>query len=189
MVPTQLTEPKMSAVCPARTFTLFALFLHFALSTGLLNQHFRNHEKRPLRSGLNGERTQHLLHNGSVEARKSAVQSKRAQTENAPSSGGNRCNIELEGRFDCARDRLLSQRECEDRGCCYAPVLDSGGPPWCFYPRLYPGYQMGPFTRTKRGKTANLTRATPTYLPHDVSLLKLEVVEETAGCLHIAVSI
>lgn len=179
----------MSTVCPARTFILFALFLAFAVSTSLLNQHFRNHEKRPLSSGLNGEYRQQLVHSSSVEAHKSAVQSKRAQTENAPSSGGNKCNIEPKRRFDCARDKLLSQRECEDRGCCYAPVLDTGGPPWCFYPSHYPGYQMGAFTPTKRGKTANLTRATPSYLPHDVSLLKLEVVEETSGCLHITVSI
>uniref|UniRef100_A0A667ZHF4 P-type domain-containing protein n=1 Tax=Myripristis murdjan TaxID=586833 RepID=A0A667ZHF4_9TELE len=46
------------------------------------------------------------------------------------------CAMALENRFDCARDRALSKTECEDRGCCYAPVPDTGGPPWCFYPRL-----------------------------------------------------
>lgn len=179
----------MSTVCPTHTFTPFALFLAFALSSSLPNQHVRHHEKRPLTSGLNKQYRQQLVHSSSVEAPGSPAPSERAQAEHAPSSGGDKCNIEPNRRFDCARDKILSQRECEDRGCCYAPVLDAGGAPWCFYPSLYPGYQMGPFTPTKRGKTASLTRATQSYLPHDVSLLKLEVVEETAGCLHITVSI
>lgn len=39
--------------------------------------------------------------------------------------------VALESRFDCARDRVLSQTECQGRGCCYAPLPQglSGGPP------------------------------------------------------------
>lgn len=177
-------------MCLVRTFVLLALFLVFALSTSVVvKQHFRNYEQTPSSLGVNGQHGPKRVYSSSAETHNSPEQSKRAQTENAPSSVGNKCNIELKSRFDCARDKLLSQRECEDRGCCYVPVLDTGGPPWCFYPSLYPGYKMGPFTPTKRGKTANLTRATPSYLPKDVQLLKLEVVEETASCLHITVSI
>uniref|UniRef100_A0A3Q4G932 P-type domain-containing protein n=1 Tax=Neolamprologus brichardi TaxID=32507 RepID=A0A3Q4G932_NEOBR len=47
---------------------------------------------------------------------------------------GSECAMAPESRFDCGRDKLLSQSECEDRGCCYAPLPDSAGPPWCFYP-------------------------------------------------------
>uniref|UniRef100_A0A3B5BBQ6 Lysosomal alpha-glucosidase n=1 Tax=Stegastes partitus TaxID=144197 RepID=A0A3B5BBQ6_9TELE len=90
-----------------------------------------------------------------------------------------------EARFDCGRDRSLTRGECEGRGCCYAPLAGSAGPPWCFYPRLYPGYTMGPLTPTARGQTASLTRRQPSYLPRDVSSLRLEVTEETAGCLHL----
>lgn len=102
--------------------------------------------------------------------------------------GNLECTTAPEGRFDCGRDRVLSQGECEERGCCYAPLHEYSGPPWCFYPSLYPGYKMGPLTPTKRGQTATLTRTSPSYLPKDVSTLSLEVTEETAGCLHITVS-
>ena len=47
---------------------------------------------------------------------------------------------------------------------------------------------MGPLTPTTRGQAATLTRATPSYLPRDISTLRLEVIEEAAGCLHLTVS-
>ncbi|XP_029996418.1 lysosomal alpha-glucosidase [Sphaeramia orbicularis] len=102
-------------------------------------------------------------------------------------STNDKCTMAPENRFDCARDRVLSQKECEDRGCCYAPLPDTAGPPWCFYPHLYPGYIMGPLSPTRRGQAATLTRAKPSYLPKDISTLRLEVIEESAGCLHLTV--
>lgn len=103
-------------------------------------------------------------------------------------SGDRECTAVPEARFDCGRDRTLTRGECEERGCCYAPLTGSTGPPWCFYPRSYPGYTMGPFSPTTRGQTATLTRKKPSYLPKDISSLSLEVIEETTGCLHITVS-
>ncbi|XP_068605748.1 lysosomal alpha-glucosidase [Brachionichthys hirsutus] len=96
-----------------------------------------------------------------------------------------KCTISPESRFDCSRDKLLSRKACEERGCCYAPHPNSTGPPWCFYPTLYPGYKMGAFTPTTRGQAATLTRTTPSFLPRDVPSLRLEVMEETAGCFHV----
>lgn len=98
------------------------------------------------------------------------------------------CTIDPESRFDCGRDRLLSQGECEDRGCCFSPLPSPVGPPWCFYPRWYPGYKMGPFSPSTHGKTASLTRAKPSYLFKEISPLTLEVMEESADCLHLTVS-
>lgn len=100
------------------------------------------------------------------------------------------CNLPVEKRFDCARDRAVTQAECEDRGCCYWPLLQSAysGPPWCFYPSSYPGYRMGPLSPTPRGQSATLTRVTPSFLPRDISTLQLEVMEEDAGRLHLTVS-
>ncbi|XP_041673512.1 lysosomal alpha-glucosidase isoform X1 [Cheilinus undulatus] len=106
-------------------------------------------------------------------------------TDETEISRDDKCIMAPESRFDCARDRLLSQRECEDRGCCYAPLPSPSGPPWCFYPSSYPGYKMGPFTPTIRGQAATLTRATPSYLPRDLPTLRLEVIQEAAGCLHL----
>lgn len=104
------------------------------------------------------------------------------------SSINDKCIMAPESRFDCARDRVLSHEQCEDRGCCYVPLPDTTGPPWCFYPHLYPGYIMGPLSPTRRGQAATLTRAKPSYLPKDISTLRLEIIEESGGCLHLTVS-
>lgn len=103
---------------------------------------------------------------------------------------GRDCGLPVEKRFDCARDRTVSQAECEERGCCYLPLPQSeySGPPWCFYPASYPGYRMGPLSPTPRGQSATLTRVTPSYLPRDLSTLQLDVMEEEAGRLHLTVS-
>lgn len=98
------------------------------------------------------------------------------------------CTMAPDSRFDCARDKAVSQSECEQRGCCYAPGSDSAGPPWCFYPGLYRGYRMGPLMPTLHGLTATLTRAAPSYLPRDISVLQLDVTEEATDCLRITVS-
>uniref|UniRef100_A0A3Q2DNX6 Lysosomal alpha-glucosidase n=1 Tax=Cyprinodon variegatus TaxID=28743 RepID=A0A3Q2DNX6_CYPVA len=105
--------------------------------------------------------------------------------QRSSSSRDKRCAMALESRFDCGRDRLLSQEECEERGCCYAPLPGLPGPPWCFYPALYPGYNMGPLSPSERGQTAFLNRTSPSYLPKDVSSLSLEVTEETPSCFHL----
>lgn len=62
-------------------------------------------------------------------------------------------------------------------------------PPWCFYPLSYSGYRMGPLTPTSRGQAATLTRPTPSYLPRDISTLRLEILDETEGRLHLTVSL
>ncbi|XP_038163651.1 lysosomal alpha-glucosidase [Cyprinodon tularosa] len=105
--------------------------------------------------------------------------------QRSSSSRDKRCAMALESRFDCGRDRLLSQEECEARGCWYAPLPGLPGPPWCFYPALYPGYNMGPLSPSERGQTAFLNRNSPSYLTKDVSSLSLEVIEETPSCFHI----
>uniref|UniRef100_A0A673WCZ7 Lysosomal alpha-glucosidase n=1 Tax=Salmo trutta TaxID=8032 RepID=A0A673WCZ7_SALTR len=94
-------------------------------------------------------------------------------------------------RFDCARDRVLSQIKCQGRGCCYAPLPQglSGGPPLVLLPPSYSGYRMGPLTPTSRGQAATLTRPTPSYLPLDISTLRLEILDETEGRLHLTVSL
>lgn len=103
---------------------------------------------------------------------------------------GRDCGLPVEKRFDCARDRTVTQTACEERGCCYLPLPkgEYRGPPWCFYPASYPGYRMGPLSPTPRGQSATLTRITPSYLPQDISTLQLEVMKEDAGHLHLTVS-
>ncbi|XP_024127392.1 lysosomal alpha-glucosidase [Oryzias melastigma] len=97
------------------------------------------------------------------------------------------CTVDPESRFDCGRDRVLSQGECEDRGCCFSPLPSPVGPPWCFYPRWYPGYKMGPFSPSRRGESATLTRTKPSYLTEEIPTLTLEVMEESAECLHLTI--
>lgn len=109
---------------------------------------------------------------------------------NRSAFAGRDCQLPVEKRFDCARDRPVTQTQCEERGCCYLPLPQSeySGPPWCFYPTSYPGYRMGPLSPTPRGQSATLTRDTPSYLPRDISTLQLEVMDEDAGRLHLTVS-
>ncbi|AWP18876.1 putative lysosomal alpha-glucosidase [Scophthalmus maximus] len=130
-----------------------------------------------------------LVNNHPAKPQKESVVSERSLPDNSQDTNKHRddkCTMAPEGRFDCARDRALSQRQCEERGCCYAPLPSSAsGPPWCFYPSLYPGYKMGPLTPTRRGQVATLTRAKPSYLPRDVSTLSLDLSEEAAGCLRL----
>ncbi|KAK0147257.1 Lysosomal alpha-glucosidase [Merluccius polli] len=104
-------------------------------------------------------------------------------------SGSPGCAMAPASRFDCARERVVSRAECQERGCCYAPLAAGGplssGPPWCYYPAAYGGYRMGPLRPSQRGRTAVLVRPDPSYLPGDIPTLRLEVVEETASCFHL----
>lgn len=175
--------------------TVALLLLAFALSTCLYINNLSNHETRLVRSvyaKLNRIKPhERLVNTNPTKTQNNSVDTRGVHPESSQNTDISRdikCTMAPESRFDCARDRLLSQGECEQRGCCYAPLPKSAGPPWCFYPSLYPGYKMGPFSPTMRGRAANLTRATPSYLPRDISTLKLEIIEETAGCLHLTVS-
>lgn len=175
--------------------TVAVLLLAFALSTCLYINPLYNREATLFRSGYATQNKTkahaRLVYNKPAKPHSNSVDPKGVHPERSEEtdfSRENKCTMAPESRFDCARDRLVSQRECEERGCCYAPLSHSAGPPWCFYPSLYPGYRMGPFTPTTQGQAATLTRATPSYLPRDISILHLEVIQETAGCLHITVS-
>ncbi|KAM6914546.1 lysosomal alpha-glucosidase-like isoform 2-T2 [Lycodopsis pacificus] len=171
--------------------TVAVLLLVFALSTCWYINHVCVHQTRLVRSDYvkqNKTKAQERLGDNPTKLQNNTVETRGVLPQSfkeADASREDKCTMAPEDRFDCARDRLLSQRECEERGCCYAALPESAGPPWCFYPSLYPGYQMGPLTPTTRGKEASLTRASPSHLPRDISALHLEVTEETAGCFHL----
>ena len=67
-------------------------------------------------------------------------------TQQPSDAGSSKCLMNLDSRFDCSRDRVLTRSECQERGCCYAPLALTSGPPWCYYPRSYSGYKMGPLS-------------------------------------------
>ncbi|XP_031425272.1 lysosomal alpha-glucosidase isoform X2 [Clupea harengus] len=132
-------------------------------------------------------RSLHVRTHPNIEGESIAVREGRLSPSRRLLDCRDECSVPPERRFDCARDRALSRAECETRGCCYVPLPAglSGGPPWCFYPPSYPGYKMGSFFPTSKGRAANLTRSKPSYLPRDIATLRLEVAEETAGRLHL----
>ncbi|XP_068192688.1 lysosomal alpha-glucosidase [Antennarius striatus] len=168
------------------------LFLACALSSCLYLLHLSNRDITVVRS-VYAEINKNKTRGNVVCGHAGQHQDKSAETKEAlPESfyvsdfpRDLKCTISPARRFDCARDGALGQRACEDRGCCYVPHSNSTGPPWCFYPSLYPGYKLGPFTPTTRGQAATLTRITPSYLPRDSPTLQLEVIGETSGCLHL----
>uniref|UniRef100_A0A8D0GY36 Lysosomal alpha-glucosidase n=1 Tax=Sphenodon punctatus TaxID=8508 RepID=A0A8D0GY36_SPHPU len=97
------------------------------------------------------------------------------------------CDISPDSRFDCALEKLLSQGECEARGCCYVPVASEAAgiwQPWCFFPPSYPSYRMENQTATETGYTARLVRDKATFFPDDIMTLQLDVLLETEGRLH-----
>lgn len=180
---------------PLPNFTAAALLLALALSTCLYMNLSSNRDTRLVGSASAHQNKtkahERVVYNSPAKPPDNSGETRGVHPESSREtdiSRDSKCTMAPESRFDCARDRLLSQRECAERGCCYGPLPDSAGPPWCFYPSLYPGYKMGPFTPTARGRAAALTRATPSYLPRDIATLLLEVTEETAGCFHLTVS-
>lgn len=175
-------------------FTVAVLLFAFSLLACLFMNRFFTSEARLQIGSIRDEQhdiTAHgrLVYNPAKPQNNSSrgIHPERSQKCNI--SRGSECAMAPESRFDCGRDKLLSQSECENSGCCYAPLLDSAGPPWCFYPRVYPGYKMGPLIPTPRGQGATLTRASPSYLPKDISTLRLDDIQETADCFHLTVSI
>lgn len=165
------------------------LFLFLTLSTCLYISSSSIHQTKPIYDKLSKTKANERLGNNNNPAKpQSNSVETGVHTESSDISRDIECSMAPESRFDCSRDRLLSRRECAERGCCYAPLADSAGPPWCFYPSVYPGYKMGPLTPTMRGQEATLSRDTPSYLPRDISTLHLEVIEEAAGCFHLTVS-
>ncbi|XP_037648431.1 lysosomal alpha-glucosidase isoform X1 [Sebastes umbrosus] len=162
------------------------LLLFLTLSTCLYISSSSIHQTKPIYDKLSRTKAHERLGNNNNPAKpQSNSVETGVHTESSDISRDIECSMAPESRFDCSRDRLLSRRECAERGCCYAPLADSAGPPWCFYPSVYPGYKMGPLTPTMRGQEATLSRDTPSYLPRDISTLHLEVIEEAAGCLHL----
>ncbi|KAM4843713.1 lysosomal alpha-glucosidase [Thomomys bottae] len=102
------------------------------------------------------------------------------------------CDVSPNNRFDCAPDMPITQKECEARGCCYAPTQQRPqeplkGQPWCFFPTNYPSYRLKDLRPSDTGYTATLIRATPTFLPEDILLLQLDVLMETDSRLHFTI--
>lgn len=130
-------------------------------------------------------------HWGKNHGRISEVPQQKLEQQLEPLSMSKQCNIPPDSRFDCAPEKLLSQDECQARGCCYIPVSSKGSAgwqPWCFFPTNYSSYKMTNLTATKTGYTANLIRSAPSFMPDDILNVQLNVVFETKGRLHFTVS-
>ncbi|XP_068204436.1 lysosomal alpha-glucosidase-like [Palaemon carinicauda] len=112
-------------------------------------------------------------------------------------------DIPLSLRFDCLPGGTIDQNTCESRGCCWLPAQEipeqkpfpsprlhrptHGTPledlplnvPYCFYPRDYDGYRFVNFSSESYGNSGYLKRETSSGYPHDIPLLKMEVIYET----------
>ncbi|XP_069784428.1 lysosomal alpha-glucosidase [Narcine bancroftii] len=105
---------------------------------------------------------------------------------------GDTCrSIPEQDRFDCypERDRVVTQKLCEQRGCCFVQVTaDLTGVPWCFYPPNFPSYVLGNLTPTELGEAGELQRRNKTYYPQDIWKLQLNVMFEADHRLHIKIN-
>ncbi|XP_028912852.1 lysosomal alpha-glucosidase isoform X1 [Ornithorhynchus anatinus] len=103
-----------------------------------------------------------------------------------------RCAVPPDARFDCAPEKPVSRKECQDRGCCYAPggAAPRGAQvwqPWCFFPPDFPTYRLRNLTVTPGGYNATLTRSNRSFFPRDVLTLQLKVVLENQARLHFTI--
>ncbi|XP_051878369.1 lysosomal alpha-glucosidase-like isoform X2 [Pristis pectinata] len=111
--------------------------------------------------------------------------------QNRQGSGVTCLSIPEQDRFDCypERDRVVTQKLCEQRGCCFVQVtMDLTGVPWCFYPPNFPSYILGNRTITELGEAGELTRRNKTYYPRDIWKLQLNVMFEADHRLHIKIN-
>ncbi|XP_054724424.1 lysosomal alpha-glucosidase-like [Uloborus diversus] len=84
-------------------------------------------------------------------------------------------------KFDCHPDQPLSEKQCLNRGCCYAvpDTSKNGGAsvnvPYCFYPSDYLGYAISNVSEAKSKIQARLTRKTPSGFPEEIKNLNLVI--------------
>ena len=99
-----------------------------------------------------------------------------------------------ENRFDCypdaANESIPTQKECEDRGCCW----NSGGDarPKCYYPYDYGYFVDGSVAETAYGYSANLSvqsaqKGEQHWYGKDLSSLRIDVYYETEHRVHVKV--
>lgn len=107
-------------------------------------------------------------------------------------------------KFDCFPQVNVTEKSCEDRGCCWRvdgsrrkPLMynnddDTLAPvdvPYCFYPRNHPSYNVNYINDTKLGFNMDLSGQPPTYYPRGVHRLAVDVLFETNHRLHVKVGI
>ncbi|XP_072339593.1 lysosomal alpha-glucosidase [Scyliorhinus torazame] len=93
------------------------------------------------------------------------------------------CDIDPNGRFDCAFNELIDMKKCQARGCCWNPEVNALSP-LCFLPSNYPSYNVDYLMPTSTGFTGTLSRTEKTLFLNDIMTLQLNVIYETAGRLH-----
>ncbi|VEL20706.1 unnamed protein product [Protopolystoma xenopodis] len=93
-------------------------------------------------------------------------------------------------RLDCNPETGASQKQCEDRGCCWlAPSPGINGMPHCFFPAGYPSFRAVRVAETERGYRVSLEKQGPKYMPEEeFTRAQAEVTYETASRLRIRIT-
>ncbi|XP_063235719.1 lysosomal alpha-glucosidase-like [Bacillus rossius redtenbacheri] len=98
-------------------------------------------------------------------------------------------------RFDCYPEDDASEEKCQNRGCCWrSPDTSSTAServalniPYCFYPQNYGGYKFLNISDAAFGKTAYLQRGTKSYIPNDISIIRIDAKFESQSRLHVRI--
>lgn len=115
----------------------------------------------------------------------------------APLAKDDMCDeIEDDHKFDCFPQDGANEAECKSRGCCWSPKiklklesLSSVGVPFCFYPSNYGAYEILNTTKSETEMTLYLTRKFQSPYPNDVSVVRVDVIQELEHRVRVRVSI
>lgn len=94
-------------------------------------------------------------------------------------------------RFDCFPQGGVTEDDCNNRGCCWAPVNSTKGQlgvPFCYYPSDFKTYTYSNISITDFGVTAILENKFNSSYPGNVQLLKVDVNFLLGDTLQIKVS-
>lgn len=94
-------------------------------------------------------------------------------------------------RFDCFPQGDVSEDDCNNRGCCWAPVNSTKGQlgvPFCYYPSDFKTYSYSNISITDFGVTALLENKLNSSYPDNIKLLRVNINFLTGNTLQIKVS-
>jgi len=92
-------------------------------------------------------------------------------------------------RFDCFPADGATEKECNERGCCWNAAVELPGQPYCYFSAGFSFYEWEPPINTRFGlETVAVLCSGGSPYPRDVKKLLVQVYYEAEGTVRIKVS-
>ncbi|XP_055509931.1 lysosomal alpha-glucosidase-like isoform X1 [Leucoraja erinacea] len=176
-----LAKSRMPTITALKFGAVFFIFILFGLIT------YHNYSQKIHQTTYLGKIKLYLLwQSPDYKNDTKAAEKQNNSPFNKGNHNGSHCDIDPNSRLDCAFNKLMNEKECQARGCCWIPVVSAVNKtaPLCFLPSNYPSYIMENISPTKSGYTATLSRKERTLFPNDIRTLQLNIMYETSERLH-----